>query len=295
MVCYNGLKKYLKEKYGGQVQKLCINGGFTCPNRDGAKGRGGCIFCSGSGSGDQIPNPLLSIESQIEKAVAQDKKYIAYFQNFSNTYASVETLQDRFSPALKHDQIVEISIATRPDCINKDVVQLLSRMNKIKKINVELGLQTANDKTAKLINRCYETKEFSSAVKLLNCAGIDVIVHIIIGLPNENRADIEKTVAFLNTHNYNGIKIHALYVLKDTPLAAMLNSGEYSPISREEYVESAVFILTHIPPHIVVHRLTGDADKKTLLAPEWTKNKISVINAINKTLFDLNLRQGSLY
>lgn len=295
---YNRLSDYYKKRYGGNIKKLCIDGGFSCPNRDGTKGYGGCIFCNEKGSGEQIKKSFLSVENQIENGIAKlnpHEKAIAYYQNFTNTYAPLETLKRIFGCAVKNDSIVGLNIATRPDCISNDTLLYLAELNEKKDITVELGLQTANDKTAQLINRCYKSEEFTKAVTALNNHNISVLVHIILGLPTENEVDLMHTVEFLNMHKYAGIKIHSLYVTKDTPLAEMYLNGSYTPITKSDYVKQAAYVLTHISPDVIVHRLTGDGDKSKLLAPDFTKDKIRVINSIFKELFDNNLSQGCYY
>lgn len=294
---YNRLSDYLKGKYGANVKKICIDGGFTCPNRDGSRGVGGCIFCGDEGSGEQILFRESSITEQIQKGVERsgDGKYIAYFQNYTNTYAPTSVLKERYLQAINHKNIVGLSIATRPDCINDEVARLLSELNALKDITVELGLQTASDSTAKAINRCYNSSEFSRAVELLNFYGIEIVVHIILGLPNEGQAEVQNTINFLNSHKYSGIKIHSLYVTEGTSLAEKYLKGEYTALTYNEYVHMVTYVLTHINSQIIVHRITGDGNKRTLLAPEWSKNKIMVINGINKQLLINNQTQGCFY
>ena len=296
---YKHLNNYLKQKFGERTLKICIDGGFTCPNRDGSKGVGGCIFCSEKGSGDHI-KIANSITNQVENYFKSYKaeranKFIIYFQNFTNTYDSIENLKEKYDSALIDARIVGLAIATRPDCINEDVVKLLKSYTNKYYVCVELGLQTSNNKTAKLINRCYSNTEFTNAVKLLNLYNIDVIVHVMVGLPNETSDDIKQTVNFINIHNIQGLKIHSCYVIKNTKLAQLYNEGKYIPLSLEEYISSCAYILTHINPNIVIHRISGDAPKDLLIAPSWNSHKKWIINGLNNYMKDNNLYQGMYY
>lgn len=296
---YNHLNKYLKDKFGERTLKICIDGGFNCPNRDGSLGFGGCIFCSEKGSGEHI-NSVKSISKQVENYFKSYKaqranKFIAYFQNFTNTYDTLPNLKKKYDAALIDDRIVGLSIATRPDCINEDIAKLLSSYTDKYYVTVELGLQTSNDKTAVLINRGYLSKKFTEATRLLNQYNIDVVAHIMVGLPNETREDLKNTVAFLNEHKIQGLKIHSCYVVKNTVLCDMYEKGEYIPISLDEYLDSAIYILTHISPDIVIHRVSGDAPKDLLVAPLWNLHKKWIINGLDKLLREKNLYQGKDY
>ena len=281
---YRKLSDFLKEKFGERTLKVCVNGYFTCPNRDGTCGLGGCIFCSENGSGDDL-SKNDSIRKQvldtIEKKKNKANKFIVYFQNFTNTYDTVENLKKKYDEALCSDKIVALAIATRPDCINEDVVNLLKTYNEKLYVWVELGLQTINDDTAKLINRGYKTKVFDDAVKLLNDAGIDVVVHIMCGLPGEAHEDIKNTVEYLNKLNIQGIKIHSCYVVKNTYLAKLYEAGKYKPLTQEEYVKEVKWILENIREDIVIHRFSGDPPKDLLIAPEWATHKTRLVNIIN--------------
>lgn len=293
---YRHLNQYLKDKFGERTLKICIDGSFTCPNRDGSKGFGGCIFCSEKGSGEHI-NTAESITKQVQNYFKSYKaeranRFIVYFQNFTNTYDSIINLKSKYDAALIDDKIVGLSIATRPDCINEDVVKLLKSYTKKYYVSVELGLQTANDKTGELINRCYSNEDFSQAVKLLNKYHIDVVAHIMIGLPYETKKDIENTVDFLNSHSIQGLKIHSCYVVANTKLADMYHNGQYVPITLEEYLDSATYVLTHISRDIVIHRISGDAPKDLLVAPDWNLHKKWIINGLDKKLREENLWQG---
>ena len=247
---YNHLNEYYKNKFGERVLKICIDGNFTCPNRDGKCGYGGCIFCGEAGSGEHL-NSLESIKNQVENYFSSYKaeranKFIVYFQNFSNTYGTLENLKEKYDAALIDDRIIGISIATRPDCINEEIVKLLSNYKNKYFVSVELGLQTSNDETAKIINRGYDSSIFTSAVTLLRKYDIDVITHIMIGLPNETKEDLENTIDFINKHDIQGLKIHSTYVIKNTKLADMFYKNQYIPLTLEEYIELACYTISHI-------------------------------------------------
>ena len=296
---YRHLNKYLKEKFGERTLKICIDGGFTCPNRDGSKGTSGCIFCSEKGSGEHI-NSVENITKQVQNYFKSYKakranKFIAYFQNFTNTYDTLENLKEKYDSALIDDRIVGLSVATRPDCINEEIVKLLSSYTDKYYVTVELGLQTSNDETAKLINRGYLSKEFTSAVELLNKYNIDVVTHIMVGLPNETKEDLKNTVEFINKHKIQGLKIHSCYIVENTILADMYKNKKYSPLLLDEYLDNTLYILTHISPDIVIHRISGDAPKDLLVAPEWNSHKKWIMNGLDKLLKERNLWQGKDY
>lgn len=297
---YNKLNECLKNKFGERTLKICIDGGFTCPNRDGTIAKGGCIFCSERGSGEHIHTSASisnSITEQVHNYFASYKskranKFIVYFQNFTNTYDTIENLKKKYDSALVDDRIVGISIATRPDCINESIVKLLSSYTKHYYVEVELGLQTSNNKIGRLLNRGYTSEQFTKAVNLLNQYNIDVVAHIMIGLPNETNNDLENTVNFINMHNIQGIKIHSTYVVKNTKLCEMYTKGLYIPMSLEDYLENVVYVITHISPDIVVHRISGDAPKDLLVAPEWNSHKKLVLNGVDKILRKRDWCQG---
>ncbi len=296
---YRHLNKYLKDKFGERTLKICIDGGFTCPNRDGTLGLKGCIFCSEKGSGEHI-NSTNGITNQVENYFKSYKaqranKFIVYFQNFTNTYDTIPNLKKKYDSALIDERIVGLSIATRPDCINEDIAKLLYSYTDKYYVTVELGLQTSNNKTGKLIHRGYLSSEFTKAVKILNKYGIDVVTHIMIGLPNETKEDLENTVEFINKHKIQGLKIHSCYVVKNTILCDMYEKGEYLPLSLEEYLESAAYVLTHISPNIVIHRISGDAPKNLLVAPQWNLHKKWIMNGLDKLLKEKDLYQGIEY
>lgn len=295
---YKHLNKYLKDKFGERTLKICLDGGFTCPNRDGRVGYGGCAFCSERGSGEHIIADNIS--NQVKNYFTSYKaeranKFIAYFQNFTNTYDSIENLKMKYGAALIDDRIVALAIATRPDCISEDVCKLLKSYSERYYVWVELGLQTSNENTGKIINRCYTDEQFSAAVSLLNKYNIDVVTHIMVGLPGENFDDIKNTVNFINNHSIQGLKIHSTYVVKNTRLADMYFNGKYTPISLEYYLDCTCYILTHISPDIIIHRVSGDAPKDLLIAPDWNLHKKWIINGLDKLLRDKDLYQGMDY
>lgn len=289
---YTTLNSYLKEKFGCKVYKISLDCGFTCPNRDGALGYGGCIFCSEGGSGDFAESRALSVTEQIESGKEKVKnkikngKYIAYFQAFTNTYADVNTLEKIFSEAINHPDIVALSIATRPDCLEQKKVELLSRLNKIKPIFVELGLQTVNEKTAKYIRRGYTLDVYDDAVKRLHEQGINVVTHIIIGLPYETKEDMLSSVKYVCKVT-DGIKLQLLHILKGTDLAKDYFEHKFEVLSLEEYTDIIAECVKIIPKNVVIHRLTGDGAKKDLIAPLWSADKKKVLNTINKRLSEI--------
>lgn len=297
---YRHLNRYLIEKFGERTLKICVDGHFTCPNRDGTLSRNGCIFCSECGSGELIKDSEKDISTQVKKYFESYKakranKFIVYFQNFTNTYDKIENLKRKYDASLIDDRIVGIEIATRPDCINEEIAKLISEYSKKYYVSVELGLQTSNDEIGSLINRCYSSKQFSEAVRILRKYNIDVVAHIMVGLPNETQENIENTVKFINKHDIQGIKIHSTYVVKNTKLAEMCEAGEYSPMSLEYYLEKLEYIITHIRNDIVIHRISGDAPKDLLIAPNWNLHKKWVLNGIEKILKEKNEWQGMYY
>ena len=296
---YKHLNKYLKEKFGERTLKICIDGNFTCPNRDGSKGFGGCIFCSERGSGEHIKttnNITNQVENYFKSYIAKRaNKFIAYFQNFTNTYDTLENLKEKYDSALIDNRIIGLEIATRPDCINEDIAKLLKSYTNKYYVCVELGLQTANEKTGDLINRCYSNSDFTQTVNILNNYNIDVVVHIMVGLPNETIEDIKNTVQFINLHNVKGIKIHSCYVIKNTKLEQLYLTGKYVPLTLENYISNCAYILTHLNPNIVIHRVSGDAPKDLLVAPDWNSHKKWIINGLDKFLKENNLYQGMYY
>lgn len=285
---YYSFNQYLKDTFGCKVYKISINAGFTCPNRDGTLGTRGCIFCSKGGSGDFAESSTLSVTEQIESGKQRvskkikSGKYIAYFQAFTNTYAPIEVLAEKYCEAINHPDIVGISIATRPDCLGEEVLTLLSEINKIKPVFVELGLQTIHEKTAEYIRRGYPLSVYDNAVKALKAAGINTVVHLIIGLPNESREEMLESVEYACKSGADGIKLQLLHILKGTDLADDYLSGKFETLSMEEYLSIIKDCVEIIPKNVVIHRLTGDGPKKDLIAPLWSADKKSVLNALNK-------------
>ena len=292
---YRNLSGYFREKYGKRLSKICIDGGFSCPNRDGTCGHGGCIYCGERGAGEHI-DPSSSITMQVENALknaSENELFVAYFQNFTNTYAKISVLKERYDAALIDDRIKILAIGTRPDCIDEDVARLIASYKDKCDVWVELGLQTANDKTANIINRGYYRAAFERAISILERYEIPVVIHLIVGLPEETIDDIKETVDYVNKFHPFGIKIHSIYVMEGTKLAEMYHNGEYTPPSQEEYVDSAVYILSHIPEDVIVHRLTGDCPKDLLIAPDWNLKKTETIDKITLKMQQKMLKQGS--
>lgn len=291
------LSDYLKDNFGEKLYRISLDGGMTCPNRDGTCGTKGCIFCSESGSGEFTPDKFMSLDSQIEfgkSLVAKKSKsdrYIAYFQAFSNTYAPIEYLRKLYFEVINRDDIAVLSIATRPDCINDDVIELLGELNKIKPVWIELGLQSSNEKTARFIRRGYENQVYEKAVNKLKSIGCMVITHIILGLPHETKDDMLKTAEYSGRFS-NGVKFHMLYITKDSDLALYYKETDFHLLSREEYIDILCECLRVIPKNVVIHRLTGDGEKSKLIAPLWTLNKKRVLREINNAFIDRNIEQG---
>ena len=297
---YISLNEYLRDTFGCKVYKVSINGGFTCPNRDGTLDTRGCIFCSGYGSGDFAEDASLSVTEQIERGKKRieakmpkkinaatgvtSNKYIAYFQAFTNTYAPVERLRALFTEAINHPDIVAVSIGTRPDCLPENVLELLSELNQIKPIWIELGLQTIHEKSADYIRRGYALPVYDKAVEELKSRSIDVITHVILGLPGETREDMLETVRYVGKSGVQGIKLQLLHVIKGTDLEKDYNMGLFKCMTMEEYVDLIYTCISVLPKDIVIHRMTGDGAKKTLVAPLWSADKKRVLNALNKRL-----------
>ena len=286
---YTTLNSYLKERFGCKVYKLAIDGGFTCPNRDGTLDTRGCIFCSKGGSGEFASSRELSITEQIEQGKhlvekkIKDGKYIAYFQAFTNTYAPIDELREKYYQAINHSDIVALSIATRPDCLGDDVLKLLDEINKIKPVFVELGLQTIHERTANYIRRGYPLSCYDEAVKNLHNIGINVVTHLIIGLPNETTDDILQSVEYVCKVT-DGIKLQLLHILKGTDLEKEYNECKVKTLSLDEYADIIKQCIDIIPKSVVVHRITGDGAKKDLIAPLWSADKKNVLNTLNKKL-----------
>lgn len=298
---YYSLNEYLIHTFGEKVYKISLNGGMTCPNRDGTLDTRGCIFCSGGGSGDFAGSASLSVTEQIEdgKRLLSKKysgnKYIAYFQAYTNTYAPIEKLQRLFYEAINHPDIVCLSIATRPDCLDDEIIRLLTELNRIKPVWIELGLQTIHEDSASFIRRGYPLSVYDTAVGKLKAAGILVITHMIVGLPHEDASMMYETARYIARCGSDGIKIQLLHILDHTDLGKYYLEGNYTPLTLEEYMDILFHIIELLPPDMVIHRITGDGPKKLLLAPLWSGDKKKVLNTIQAELDKRNIIQGKLY
>jgi len=298
IMSYYSLNQYLRETFGEKVYKLSLDGGMICPNRDGKISFGGCSFCAdGSGQftacGDTIFQQIENAK-ELLKNKTDCKKFIAYFQSYTNTYAPVEYLKEIFTEAILHPDIVAVSIGTRPDCLPDDVLELLEELNKFKPIWVELGFQTSNENTAKSFNRGYDNSVYKKAVKSLKSRQIYVVSHMIVGLPGEYFEDYVKTLNFMCESDSDGIKIQLLHVLKGTKLAEEYEKGKFKCLEKDEYIDVVCELLRRTPQTVVIHRLTGDGDKRLTIAPKWCLNKKDVLNSLNKTLRERKIMQGEL-
>ncbi len=295
---YNTFNDEMKHRFGQKIYKLALSGGFTCPTRDGTLGTRGCIFCSAQGSGDFAQKPCNDIKRQIEAAKlrvarkAGNAKYIAYFQDYTNTYAPVEKLRSLFAAAIEHEDIVALSVATRPDCLPPEVVALLAEISKTKPVFIELGLQTIHAETARYIRRGYELPIFDDAVKRLVNAGIEVVVHVILGLPGETKEMMLETVRHVASSGAKGIKLQLLHVLEHTDLACEYRQGKFEALSQDEYIDILEDCIRVLPSDMVIHRLTGDGAKKELIAPMWSADKKAVLNTINRRFKEDKVIQG---
>ena len=295
---YRSLDYMLRERFGEKVYKVTLNGGMSCPNRDGTLGTRGCIFCSEGGSGDFAADVSLSVTEQIESQIAllsakrPIQKYIAYFQAYTNTYAPVEYLRKIFKEAMSHPGFVALSVGTRPDCLGEEVLDLLEELNRIKPVWIELGLQTIHEKTAQYIRRGYRLSCFDQAVENLRTRNIEVIVHTILGLPGESREEILETMRYLNKKDIQGIKLQLLHVLKGTDLAYDYLAGRFHVYEREEYLALLIECLENLDPEIVIHRITGDGPKDLLIAPLWASRKREVLNLLHHQMKEQNSYQG---
>lgn len=295
---YYSVNEYYKQKYGRKVYKLTISGGMTCPNRDGTLGTRGCIFCSAGGSGEFASSALLPISEQLEyakqsvRAKTSDDCYIAYFQPFSNTYADIEYLRKIYYEAITPDDIVGLSIATRPDCLPEDVLDLLTELNRIKPVTMELGLQTIHEATAAYIRRGYPLHVYDEAVKVLHDRKIEVVTHVILGLPGETAEMMVETARYVGKVT-DGIKLQLLHVLDGTDLALDYQKGMFCTLELPEYAEILCRCLEALPPRVVVHRITGDGDKRHLIAPMWSADKKRTLNYINHYMDEHQIAQGS--
>ena len=286
---YRTFHQHCREKFGCKVYKLSIDGGFSCPNRDGTLGHGGCIFCNETGSGDfaacggSILQQLQDAKKWVEKK-NKEGKYMAYFQSFTNTYGEPEVLRSRYMEAIAPENVVGLAIGTRPDCLGEDVIALLGELNKIKPISVELGLQTIHEDTVRYIRRGYPTAVYDAAVRRLKAAGLEVVTHIILGLPGEDAAMAAQTTIHAVNAGTNGVKFHLLHVLKNTDLEKAYLEGSFHCLELPEYAQWLKLCLSQLPPHITVHRITGDGAKRDLVAPLWTGDKKHVLNYLNRAI-----------
>ncbi len=295
---YHSLNYFLRHKFNEKVFKISLDGGFSCPNRDGTISIGGCLFCSESGSGDYAGDRHLSISKQFSdvKKMMNKKwkegKYIAYFQAFTNTYAPVEELRRKYNEAIQEEGVVALAIATRPDCLGDDVLDLLEEINKKIYVWVELGLQTFSDETARKINRGYKLEVFEDATRRLKEKNIDFVTHCIFGLPGETKEDMLKTVDYIAHSGSKGIKFHLLHLMKHTPMVKLYDRGELQFVSKEDYIDLICKSIARLPEDMVVHRLTGDAPRDLLIGPMWSLKKWEILNAIDKALIDNDIYQG---
>lgn len=298
---YHSLNYFLRNKFGEKVYKISLDGGFSCPNRDGTISKGGCVFCSERGSGDFAGNRTISIDNQFKdiKKMMQKKwkkgKYIAYFQAYTNTYAPIEELRRKYYEAIKEEGVVALAIATRPDCLSEEVIDLLEEINKKIYVWIELGLQTINDDVARKINRGYKLEVFEDAINRLKDRNIDFVVHSIFGLPGESKDDMLKTVDYIAHSGAKGIKFHLLHLMKNTPLVKLYEKGELEFLSQEEYIDLICKSIMRIPENMVVHRLTGDAPRDLLIGPMWSLKKWEILNSIDKAMEENNYYQGAKY
>lgn len=295
---YHSLDYMLRERFGEKVYKVTLNGGMSCPNRDGKIGHRGCIFCSEGGSGDFAADVSLSVTEQINSQIAilsakrPIHRYIAYFQAYTNTYAPVEYLQKIFTEAISHPKVIALSIGTRPDCLDDKVIALLSELNRMKPVWIELGLQTIHEDTARYIRRGYSLSCFEDALSRLRAAGLEVIVHTILGLPGETHDDILETIKYLNATDIQGIKLQLLHVLSGTDLAADYQVGKFEVLGRDAYIDLVIDCLEHLRPSIIIHRVTGDGPKELLIAPQWASRKREVLNLLHHRMKEMEAFRG---
>lgn len=297
---YYSLNEYLRNRFGRKIYKLALSAAVTCPNRDGTKGTRGCIFCNG-GSGEFAADPTLSIAKQIEQAKLKictktdTNAYIAYFQSYTNTYAEIGYLEEIFSQAISHKEVAALSIATRPDCLAPEIIELIGRLVKNKPVFVELGLQTIHEETARYIRRGYPLSCFDEAVSRLHSTGALTVVHVILGLPSETRRQMLETVSYVGHSGVHGIKLQLLHVLEGTDLAAEYKKGRFRTLTQEEYIDLLCDSVELLPKDMVIHRLTGDGAKKLLIAPQWSGNKRNVLNSVQKAFRERDIVQGRKY
>ena len=295
---WNNLNDHLKARYGTKVYKLSLSSGCSCPNRDGTLGNKGCIFCDGAGAfaaAGKIPAQMEEAKGRVAAKVKGEGKYIAYFQSFTNTYGDPAHLEGLFREAIAPEEVVALSVATRPDCLGEDIMAMLTRLNAVKPLWVELGLQTIHPQSAAYIRRGYDLEVYDAAVKKLRSAGITVIVHQILGLPGETVEDMAATARYIGASGAHGVKFHLLHVLEGTDLAEDYRAGKVEPMTLEGYITALEACVRAIPKDVVIHRLTGDGAKRDLIAPLWSGDKKRVLNAIHKAFADHDVEQGSAY
>lgn len=298
---YYSLDAMLRERFGEKIYKITLNGGMTCPNRDGTCGTRGCVFCSSGGSGDFAGNPALPIPAQIEQQIQSIRKkrpvrrFIAYFQAYTNTYAPTEYLEKIFREAISHPDIAGLSIGTRPDCLPEKTLELLETLNKMKPVWVELGLQTIHEDTARYIRRGYNLECFEEAVRELHSRNLDITVHTILGLPGESRLQTLETIDYLSQRPIQGIKLQLLHVLRGTDLADDYLAGKFQVLSQDAYLDLVIDCLEHLSPDIAVHRITGDGPRELLMAPLWSSRKREVLNALHHRMKLRNAWQGRCF
>lgn len=301
---YHSLDYALKKQFGKKVYKLALDGGMTCPNRDGTLGSEGCVFCSQGGSGEfaqarhkggDVWQQIEAAKDRVAQKIAKDGPFIAYFQSYTNTYGPVSYLEPLFRRALDHPQVAALSVGTRPDCLPEDVVELLGRLNERKPVWVELGLQTIHEATAERICRGYGLPVFEDAFRRLKEAGLTVIAHVILGLPKETEEMMLKTVDYLGRLPIDGIKLQLLHILEGTALADCYQKAPFALLSFEEYTDLVVRCIGILPPHVVIHRISGDGPKKLLIGPKWSGHKRLVLNTIAKKLRENGVYQGKFY
>jgi radical SAM protein (TIGR01212 family) len=298
---YRDLNSYLRERFGARVQKVTLDAGLTCPNRDGRVGVGGCLYCNARGSGTGAFARGLSISKQLEEGMARlarrygASRFIAYFQSFSNTYAPIETLRTLYHEALAFPEVVGLSIGTRPDCLSPEILDLLAEIARDRLLWLELGLQSAHDDTLKLINRGHDVACFTRAVRAAADRNLEVVAHVILGLPGEGPQEMAATARYLGSLPLQGVKIHLLYVVRGSALEGLYRSGSYRPLEEEDYVSLVADFLEILPPHPVIHRLTGDPHPEELVAPAWCRDKSRVLMGLRAELARRSRRQGSAW
>ena len=296
---YNSLSDFLKNKFGCKVFKVSLNAGFTCPNRDGAKGTGGCIYCKPETMMPLNYHNNLSIKEQLYQGIEyiqkrhKAEKFISYFQINTNTYAPVKELEKMYREGIGHPDVVGLAVSTRPDCVDDDILDLLAKLAKEKFLWLEMGLQSSHNKTLKLINRCHTVEDFTNAVKKTMNRDIPICTHVIIGLPGETKKDMLETARFLTDLGIWGIKLHHLHIHKGTELEEMYKKGEFNPLGLDEYARLLIDFLQEIPKEVIIHRLCGDTSRRFLAAPDWSVNKFAILDRIHRLMKERGAWQGS--